>query len=108
MRTIPEISHHLAPFEETPCNRLIPAITSGRICNDTERKPTYQATHFGGLAIPILYEQAAVEYRNSRKLTAPLAPLIKNQIKQYTVDKTQIKITKQVIKNKRRIDATPA
>ena len=54
------------------------------------------------------YEQAAVEYRNSRKLTAPLAPLIKNQIKQYTVDKTQIKITKQVMKNKRRIDATPA
>ena len=34
-------------------------------------------TRFGGLDIPIFYEQAEVEYRNSRKLTAQLAPLIK-------------------------------
>ena len=45
-----------------------------------------------------LYEQAEVEHSNSRKLTVQLALLIKNQIKQYTVEKTQIKITKQVIK----------
>ena len=65
-------------------------------------------TRFGGLAIPIFYEQATVEYSNSRKLTAQLAPLIKNQIKQYTVDKTQIKIIKQVMKKKKsKIDATP-
>ena len=65
-------------------------------------------TRFGGLAIPNFYQQATVDYRNSRKLTPRLAPLIKNQIKQYTVDTTQIKIIKQVIKKKRKIDATPA
>ena len=98
MRTIPEISHHLVLFEETLRNRFIPAITSGHIWSDTERKLLPSPTRFGGLTILIFYEQAAVEYSNSRKLTAQLAPLIKNRIKQYTVDKTQIKITKQIIK----------
>ena len=107
MRTIPEISHHLVSLEDTLRNRFIPAISGGHICNDTERKFLSLPTRFGGLAIPIFYEQGTVEYRNSRKLTAQLAPLIKNQIKQYTVDKTKIKITKQVIKEKSKLDATP-
>ena len=47
---------------------------------------------------PYFYEQVAVEYSNSTKLTVQLTPLIKNQIKQYTVDKTQIKSIKLVIK----------
>ena len=48
------------------------------------------------------YEQTAVEYSNSRKRTAQLAPLIKNQNKQYTTNKTQIKITKQAIKKEKK------
>ena len=106
MKTIPEISHYQVSLEETLRNRFIPAITGGHICNDTERKLLSLPTRFGGLAIPIFYEQVAVEYSNSRKLTAQLAPLIKNQITQYTVDTTQIKITKQVIK--KQDDVTPA
>ena len=82
-------------MEETLRNRFIPTITGGHICNDTERKLLFLPIRFGGRAIPIFYQQAAVKYS---KLTAQPAPLIKNQIKQYTVDKTQIKITKQVIK----------
>ena len=101
MRTIPETSHHLVSLEETLCNRFIPAITGGHICNDTERKLLSLPTPFGRLAIPIFYEKAAVEYNNLRKLTAQLAPLIKNQIKRYTVDKTKIKTTKQVIKKRK-------
>ena len=58
-------------------------------------------TRSGGLAIHIFYEEAGVEYSSSRKLTAQLATLIKNQIKQFTVDKTQIKITKHVIKKEK-------
>ena len=58
-------------------------------------------TQFGGLAIPIFYEQAKVEYSNSRKLTAHPIPLIENQNKLYAVDKTQIKIAKQVIKKEK-------
>ena len=97
MRTISEISYYLVSLQETLCSRFIPAITGGHICNDTKRKLLSLLTRFGRLVVPIFYEQAAVEYSNSRKRTAQLAPLIKNQIKQYTVSKTQIKITKQVI-----------
>ena len=74
MRTVPEISHHLVLLEETLRNRFI---TGGQICNDTEKIFLSLRTRFGGLDIPIFYEQAEVEYRNSRKLTAQLAPLIK-------------------------------
>ena len=94
MRKIPEITHHLVSLKETTHNRSIPAITSGHICNDTEGKFLSLPTRFGGLAIPIFYEQASVEYSNSRKLTAQLASLIENQFNQYTVHKTQIKINK--------------
>ena len=70
MKTIPEISHHLVSLEETLRNRFIPAVTGGHISNDTERKLLSLPTHFGGLSILIIYEQATVEYSNSRKLTA--------------------------------------
>ena len=94
-------------MEETLCNRFITAITGGHIRNDTDGKLLSLPTRFGGLAVSIFYEHAAVEYGNSRKLTAQLAPLIKNQIKQYTVDKTQNKLNKSS-KEKSKIDATPA
>ena len=97
MRTISEVSYYLVSLQETLCTRFILAITGGHICNDTKRKLLSLLTRFGRLVVPIFYEQAVVEYSNSRKHTAQLAPLIKNQIKQYTVNKTQIKITKQVI-----------
>ena len=70
MRTIPQISYHLVSLEETLRNRLISATTGGHICNDTERKLLSLHTHSGGLAIHIFYEQAEVEYSNSRKLTS--------------------------------------
>ena len=73
-RTVPEISHHLVSLEETLRNRFI---IGGHICNDTEKIFLSLRTRFGGLDIPIFYEQAEIEYRNSRKLTAQLAPLIK-------------------------------
>ena len=99
MRKIPKISHHLVSLGETLCNRFIPAINGGHISNDTDKTLLSLPTRFGGLAIPIYYEQAKVEYSSS--WAAQLAPLIKNQVKQYTVDKTQIKITKQVLKNEK-------
>ena len=102
MRTIPEISHHLVSLEETICNRFTSAITGRHICNNNETKLLSLPTRFGGLAIPNFYQQATVDYRNSRKLTPRLAPLIKNQIKQYTVGTTQIKIIKQVIKKEKK------
>ena len=70
-------------------------------CNDTKRKLLPLPTRFGGLAIHIFHEQAEVEYSNSRKLTTRLTRLIKNQNKEYMVEKTQIKIAKQVIKKEK-------
>ena len=106
----PKINHHPAPPKETPRNRIIPAITGGHIGNDTERKPPPlptrpseppPPTRPGEPAIPTPHEQVTVEYSYLRKLTPQLAPLIKIQNKQYTVDKSQIKITKQVIKKRK-------
>ena len=102
MRTIPKISHHLVSLEQTLRNRFIPAITGGHICSVTERKLLSLPTRFGGLTIPIFYEKAEAKNNNSRKLTAQLALMIQNQIKQYAVEKTQIKITKQVIKKEKK------
>ena len=81
MRWMPEIRHHLGPLEEALRSRFIPAITDGHI-------QQYWTKHFvfphcfGGLVIPVFYEQAGEEYSNSKKLTAQLTPLIKNQNKQ--------------------------
>ena len=100
-RTILEISHYLVSLEKRLRNRFIPAITGGHICNDTERKLLFLPARFGGIAIPVFYKQAEVGYSNSRKLADQLAPQIKNQIKQSTVDNTQIKTTKQVIKKEK-------
>ena len=88
MRTIPKISHHLVSLEETLRNRFIPAITGGHICSNTERKRLSLPNHFGRLEIPIFYEQATVEYSNSRKLTAKLAPL---RIKLRNIQSTRLK-----------------
>ena len=89
-------------MEETICNRFTSAITGRHIRNNNETKLLSLPTRFGGLAIPNFYQQATVDYRNSRKLIPRLAPLIKNQIKQYTVGTTQIKIIKQVIKKEKK------
>ena len=78
MWAVSEISYHLVSLKERLHNRFVPAITGGHIFKDTEGKPLFSLTHFGGLAIPIFYEQAKVEYSNSRKLITQLEPLIKN------------------------------
>ena len=52
MITIPEISNHLVPLEETICNRFVPAITGGHICKTTEKRLLSLPIRFGGRAIP--------------------------------------------------------
>ena len=58
MRRIPEFRHHLVPWGgRTLQSRFITAIAGGHIYNSTEQK-LFLPTRFGGLAIPIFYEQA--------------------------------------------------
>ena len=49
---VSKISYQLVSLEETLCNRIIPAITGGHICNNTERKLLSFPTRFGGLTTP--------------------------------------------------------
>ena len=70
MKTISEISHHVVSLEETLRNRFIPVITEGLMCKNFERKLLSLPTRFCALTIPNFYEQAKVEYNNSRILGA--------------------------------------
>ena len=89
MRTIPDV---------TIRNRLIPAITGGRICNEEEFKLLSLPTRYGGLAFPIFDEQAEVEYKDSRRITTELTSLITFQQIEYTVEELAIKKIKLKVK----------
>ena len=67
MRTIPGISQFLYPLEETFRNKFIPAVTGGHICSNNERRLLPLPTRYGVLAIPIIYQLAQTEFKNSRK-----------------------------------------
>ena len=58
-------------------------------------------TRYGGLAIPFFYEQAEVEYNNSRRITAELTSVITVQQMEYTSDELAIKRIKLEIKNEK-------
>ena len=89
MRTIPDV---------TIRNRLIPAITGGRTCNEVEFKLLSLPTRYGGLAFPIFHEQAEVEYKDSRRITTELTSLITFQQMEYTVEELAIKKIKLKVK----------
>ena len=103
MRTILYISNLLLPSEDTIQNRFIPVITGELICNEEECKLLSLPTRYG-LAIPIFHEQAGVEYRNSRRITAELTSLIIAQQMEYTVNELEIKKIKLKLKTKKRIE----
>ena len=89
MRTIPDV---------TIRNWLIPAVTGGRTCNEEEFKLLSLPTRYGGLAFPIFHEQAEVEYKDSRKITAELTSLITFQQMEYAVVELAIKKIKLKVK----------
>ena len=101
IRTIPDISNTSMPIECTIWNRFIPAIKGGRICNEEEQRLLSLPTRYGGLAIPFFYEQAEVEYNNSRRITAELTSVITVQQMEYTSDELAIKRIKLEIKNEK-------
>ena len=86
MGTIPGFSQFLYPLEETVRNKFIPAITGRHICCNNEQRLLSIPTRYGGLAIPIFYELAETEFKNSRKIISELTPLIRNQSSQYNIN----------------------
>ena len=86
MGTIPGISQFLYPLEETVRNKFIPAITGLHIWCNNGRRLLSIPTRYDGLAIPIFYELAETEFKNSRKIISELTPLIINQSSQYNIN----------------------
>ena len=101
MRTIPSLGELLKPLEDVIRFHFIPAITGGHLCSDNERRLLSLPIRFGGLAIPLFYNDAQYEYENSRKLTSSLARLIKEQNQVYTVNESDIKTIKANIKSEK-------
>ena len=78
MRTTPFLGELLKPLEDVIRFNFIPAINGGHLCSDNDRILLSLPVRFGGLAIPLFYNDAKYEYENSRKLTSPLTQSIKN------------------------------
>ena len=81
MRTIPSRGDLLKPLGDVIRFNFIPAITGRYLCSDNDRILLSLPVRFGGLAIPLLHNDAKYEYENSRKLTASLTQSIKNSTK---------------------------
>ena len=53
IRTIPSVSQLLVPLDDIITNKLIPALTDGHICSDSERVLLGLPIRMGGLGVPI-------------------------------------------------------
>ena len=54
MRTIPNIGHILSKIDDIINQEFIPAVTGGKVVNESERKLLSLPVKYGGLALPIL------------------------------------------------------
>ena len=91
------------PIEEVLRFKFIPAITSGYICPDTERKLLELPIKFGGLGLRNYSETQNIEYQNSRTITKNLTENIILQNKHFQINKEEIKKTKNNLKTAKQI-----
>ena len=78
MRTTPCIADLLKPLEEVISKEFLPCIVDHNL-DDTLREVIALPTRFGGLGVFNPCSIASNEFDNSRKATAPLVALLKNQ-----------------------------
>ena len=102
IRTIPNISEILKPFDEKVTKDFIPAITEGHQCTPMERSLLSLPVRMGGLGIPIFSDISNIEFNNSVLVTKQLTNNINRQIHEYIIDKEQEKKIEQTIKKERR------
>ena len=82
----------------TTIRRYYPAITGGHLCLENECILLSLPVRFGGLAIPLFYNDVKYKYEISRKLAFSLTQSIKNQYQIYSVNETEQKSIKLNIK----------
>ena len=78
LRTIPQMERFLQPVDDILTYVFIPTIFGSPV-NEIERKILTLPTKLGGLGIPILCEQAPLEYKASTAVTKSLVEIIKSQ-----------------------------
>ena len=100
MRTIPDISVQLKQLGEVITSELIPAITGGIHCSNTERKLLPLPSKLGGLGIPILAEISNQECEYSLMLSKDLSTRIMKQEIQLSSE-TYVQNIKQKIKSQK-------
>ena len=78
LRTLPDIQDLLQPLENAIAKAFLPAITEHE-CTQLEREILALQVRKGGLGVTNSYQEAAVEYAASTKITAPLVEQIQSQ-----------------------------
>ena len=78
MRTIPNLSDHLQPFEDTISNDFVPSLFGSKV-KDIVGRLIALPPKLGGMGITNPIEIANNEYENSIRLTQNLTKMIINQ-----------------------------
>ena len=79
MRTIAGMENEMKPLDDIINKELIPALLGTEAISIAERKMYALPLRFGGLALPTFCDAASEEYATSRRLTAPLTTIMKQQ-----------------------------
>ena len=79
IRTIPNMEDYLQPIEDVIRHQFIPAITGGKVVNDSERNLLSLPPNMGGLGLKNIRELAPIEHENSKCFTKNLQNEILNR-----------------------------
>ena len=97
IRTLPNIKQHLTRLDALVDQLFILAITDDHTCSDDERLLIPLPVKKGGLAIPIFFSIAELEFFNSRAATDQLIKHINDQVITAQIDNTLLKNSKRNI-----------
>ena len=101
IRTIPNLADILKPLDDCIDNKLIPAITEGRVLSEADRILVSLPVRYGGLGIPIYREMCAPEFENSKKATQTLTSRIVAQESEFQNDQERERKVQKDIENAR-------
>ena len=101
MRTIPNVSQQMRPLETAIKDSFIKVLTKGRPLTPEERSILALPSRMGGLLIINLEETAAVEHRNSTRLTAALTERIILQNAEEEIDREEQQRIRRTIEKER-------
>ena len=102
MRTIPNLSDHLQPFEDTISNDFVPSLFGSRV-KDVVGRLIALPSKLGGIGITNSIEIANDEYENSIRLNKNLTKMIINQDRFGYTEENEVKEIKRSIAKERKM-----